>query len=228
MLMNHNQKIVNRMAKHTLKNSGKKYIILGIAIFLSTFMLFSVFTLGSTYLKMQRRQDLRLQGSDYDASVMNGYTEKQQKICENFKNVLSLGSTCYAGYPIKSEKSENLHYAFIYADPVFWNLQAAPARTSLKGRYPEKENELMVTKKALEDCGMDNLTLGDSFSLTYADLSGEYTKEFVISGIWEGYGPKDFYVSKAFLDSSGYKTERYGILYLKFKISSSQKRSRSV
>ena len=217
MLMNHNQKIVNRMAKHTLKNSGKKYIILGIAIFLSTFMLFSVFTLGSTYLKMQRRQDLRLQGSDHDASVMNGYTEKQRKICENFKNVLSLGSTCYAGYPIKSEKSENLHYAFIYADPVFWNLQAAPARTSLKGRYPEKENELMVTKKALEDCGMDNLTLGDSFSLTYADLSGEYTKEFVISGIWEGYGPKDFYVSKAFLDSSGYKTERYGILYLKFK-----------
>ena len=52
MLPNNNQKIITKMARHTLKNSGKKYIVLGIAIFLSTFMLFSVFTLGGTYLKM--------------------------------------------------------------------------------------------------------------------------------------------------------------------------------
>ena len=217
MLANNNKKVIDKLAKHTLKNSGKKYIILGIAVFLSTFMLFSVFTLGITYLDMQKRQEIRLYGHDVDASLMNGYTGQQKHICEDFKNVISVGSTCYAGYPIKSEKSENLHYAFIYADPVFWNQQAIPARTSQKGRYPEKENELMVTKKALEDCGMAGLTVGDSLSLTYADLSGTKTKDFMISGIWEGYGPKDFYVSKAFLDTTGYKTERYGILYLKFQ-----------
>lgn len=217
MLANNNQKVIHRMAKHTLKNSGKNYIILGIAVFLSTFMLFSVFTLGCTYLDMQKRQVLRLHGGDYDAAVLNGYSEKQKIICEKFKNVISVGSTCYGGYPLKTDKAENLHYAFIYADPVFWNLQMAPARTSLKGHYPVKENELMVTKEALKDCGMENLTLGDSFSLTYKNPSGEYTKDFVISGIWEGYGPKDFYVSKALLDNSGYKMERYGILYLKFK-----------
>lgn len=217
MLANNNQNVIDRMAKRTLKNNGKNYFILGIAAFLSTFMLFNVFTLGYTYLNMHKNQVLRLYGGDYDAAVMNGYTQKQKQVCENFKNVISVGSACYAGCPLKSEKAENLHYAFIYADPVFWELQAAPARTSIKGSYPVKENELMVTKKALEDCGMENLTLGDSFSLTYSNLSGEHTKDFVISGIWEGYGPKDFYVSKALLDNSGYKMERYGILYMKFK-----------
>ena len=39
MLANNNKKVIDKLAKHTLKNSGKKYIILGIAVFLSTFML---------------------------------------------------------------------------------------------------------------------------------------------------------------------------------------------
>lgn len=204
------------MARHTLKNSGKKYIVLGIAIFLSTFMLFSVFTLGETYLKMQNLQELRLQGSDCDAALMNGYTDAQKKVLEEWEDIVSVGASSYAGYPMKTERSENLHTAFIYADPVYWNTFMAPARTSVKGSYPEKENELMATKKALDDCGMKSLDVGDSFTLTYADLSGEHTKDFVISGIWEGYGPKDFYVSKAFLEKSGYRQERYGILYIKF------------
>lgn len=216
MLPNNNQEIITKMAKHTLKNSGKKYIVLGIAIFLSTFMLFSVFTLGETYLKMQNLQELKLHGHDSDAALMNGYTDAQKKVFEEWEDIVSVGSSSYAGCPIKTERSENLHTAFIYADPVYWNTFMAPARTSVKGRYPEKENELMATKKALKDCGMADLDVGDSFTLTYADLSGEHTRDFVISGIWEGYGPKDFYVSKAFLDKTGYRQERYGILYVKF------------
>ena len=66
MLANNNKKVIDKLAKHTLKNSGKKYIILGIAVFLSTFMLFSVFTLGITYLDMQKRQEIRLYGHDVD------------------------------------------------------------------------------------------------------------------------------------------------------------------
>ena len=44
-------------------------------------MLFSIFTVGITYFKMQSLQNIRLNGGEYDA-VMYGMTEEQQYFSE--------------------------------------------------------------------------------------------------------------------------------------------------
>mgnify|MGYP000093293796 CR=1 FL=1 len=76
----------------------------------------------------------------------------------------------------------------------------------VKGKYPTKENEVMVSVDALKECGLENFEIGDSFQMKYADKNGSYTKEFRISGMWEGYGDTDtFYMSKAYLNQSGYE-----------------------
>ena len=52
------------------------------AILLSTFLLFTILTVGSTYFKMQRIQDVRMNGGDMDAYIYGGFTEKQKSVCE--------------------------------------------------------------------------------------------------------------------------------------------------
>ena len=55
-----------------------------------------------------------------------------------------------------------------------------PARTSVEGEYPKQENEIMVTEKALEECGYGNLDIGDTFRMTVGTPKGSFEKEFRI------------------------------------------------
>ena len=81
MLENNNRRIICRMAKSSVKkNSGRNWILF-LAILLASFMLFSIFTVGITYFKMYRIQNIRLNGGDYDA-VLYGITEEQREKCE--------------------------------------------------------------------------------------------------------------------------------------------------
>ena len=57
-----------------------------LAVLLSSFLLFSVFTVGVTYFKMQRLQNIRLGGAEFDA-IMYGMTEEQEEILKNNPDV---------------------------------------------------------------------------------------------------------------------------------------------
>ena len=89
MLGNNNKKILNKLAKNTLRRNKKQMGILFLTICLSAFMLFSVFTLGITYLDLGRQQDTRLNGAEYDIALMNGFTEQQKESLEenSFQNM---------------------------------------------------------------------------------------------------------------------------------------------
>ena len=62
MLANNNRRVIDRMAKSTLRNNKGRNLIIFLSIVLASFMLFSIFTVGITYFKMQRLQNIRLNG----------------------------------------------------------------------------------------------------------------------------------------------------------------------
>lgn len=66
------------MAKRSLASSRRRTVIMGLAVALSAFMLFSVFTVGITWFHMYHLQNIRLAGGDFDA-VMYGMTEEQRE-----------------------------------------------------------------------------------------------------------------------------------------------------
>ena len=49
MLKNNNQAVVKRLAKNNLKSNRRRSLSMVLAIMLSSFLLFSVFTVGATY-----------------------------------------------------------------------------------------------------------------------------------------------------------------------------------
>lgn len=203
MLRNNNDKIIARLALRSLKNGRRKSVIMLMAVMLASFMIFSVLTVGLTYFNMMKVQNLRINGCEMDA-IMYGVTDEQREKCENDPDIKNTGIVAIAGYAVSTEKDDTLNSALIWFDDSYWNEMARPAREWVKGRYPEKVNEVMVTDEVLEKCGLEGLDVGDTFSMVYGDGNGEREGEFTICGMWDGYGSKnDFCVSKAFYDQSG-------------------------
>ena len=188
MLANNNEAIINKLAKNSVKTNKKQYAILFFTIILSAFMLFCVFTIGMTYLNSSRLQNTRLNGAEYDIVTMNGFTSEQLNTLQQNENIRSVGIESYAGFIQSTEYDKTVEIGLLWCDEVFWDNLMSPARTKLDGHYPQNKNELMVTKDILKTCGNENLSVGDSLILTYENNTGVYTDEFVISGIWDGYG----------------------------------------
>ena len=216
MLSNNNKAIINKLAKNSVKSNKKKYGILFFTIVLSAFMLFCVFTIGLTYLDSSRLQNTRLYGAEYDITTMNGFTPEQLNTLQQNENIKNVGKESYAGFIKSSEFDKTVAIGLLWCDEVFWDKLMSPARTKLDGRYPQNKNELMVTKDILKACGNENLSVGDRLVLTYENNTGVHTDEFVISGIWDGYGDRSVgFVSEAFYDETGYDLKNDGILCIK-------------
>ncbi|MDO4170041.1 MAG: ABC transporter permease [Lachnospiraceae bacterium] len=220
MLRNNNQAVIAKMAKNSLKSNKRRNGILIFAIVLAVFMLFTVLTTGETYFRMQKTQNIRLQGGDFDALLYGGFTEKQKEICEENPQIKEVGTEVMCAWAVKTKYDQTLHSVFIWSDDTSWNQIKGAAIETIEGHYPQKDNEVMTTKEALEDAGLGDLKVGDTFTMTYADKIGEHTKDFTISGLWDGYGDtKTFYVSKSFSEQSGFTFSDVGrgFVYVKFQ-----------
>ena len=203
MLKNNNQPVIKRIAKTNLKSNFRRSITMILAVLLSSFLLFSVFTVGLTYLKMNKLQNIRLNGADFDA-VLYGVTEEQKTILDNDENVKQFGILTVAGAVRETETDKTPGVGLLYADAVLWDDMMSPTRTFLQGKYPTDENEIMVTEEALKKCGFENKKTGDEITFVYEIKEKRQEKTFQISGIWGGFGIVDnFFVSKAFCEQEG-------------------------
>lgn len=220
MLKNNNGAVLTRMAKRSFSSNRRRNGIMVLAIMLSAFLLFTIFTVGLTWVHMQKLQNIRIQGGDYDAILYGGFTPEQLEICKADPDITMVGVGGVGGRAESTDRDSTLHTVFVWEDKTRWEQMTEPAREWTKGNYPKSDNEIMVTKAALKDCGYEELEIGDSLELTYSDKNGSHTKKFIISGMWGGYGDeKVFYVTKSFFEQSGFSFEEYGrgFLYLKFK-----------
>lgn len=218
MLANNNRKIIRTLALKSLLNNRQNTIVLFMTIALSALMLFSVLTVGITYLDLWRLQNIRIEGGDFDSTLINGYSQEQYDYLITNKQVESVGIQTYAGYLLGNEDNYNQEIGLFYVDEIFFKKQSALARKSLIGYYPKKDNEIMVSKSGLKKYGKEALTVNDVLTLTYKNNQGIFTKDFVISGIYDDYRSQPiFFVSLDFYLQTGYELENDGILYIKYK-----------
>ena len=145
MLKNNNTQVLNRMAGRSLKSSRRQSATMILAVLLSAFMLFSVFTVGMTYFKMQRLQNIRLGGGEYDA-IMYGVTDEQLSTCRENPDILRFGVHALSGYIDETEYDNTPEVMLIWADEACWNEIMAPARERVEGRYPVEEDRICPGK----------------------------------------------------------------------------------
>ena len=205
MLKNPNQKVIKRMAWNAIKVNRRKTITLFLAVILSSFLVFTIFTVGDSYFRLQKIQNIRMSGAEFDA-IMYGVTDEQRQMCENNPDIVLTGTAGVCGWVEKTDQDSTPNVGLIWADDGYWTQMMEPVREKLEGRYPTALDEIMVTKSALKECGYKDLEVGDTLAMSYGTQKGIFTGTFRISGIWDGYGPKkQFFVSKEFYDQSGWK-----------------------
>ena len=219
MLKNPNQKVIKRMAGNALKVNRRKTITLFLAVLLSSFLVFTMFTVGDSYFRLQKIQNIRMSGAEFDA-IMYGVTDEQKQMCENNPDIVLTGTVGVCGWVEKTDQDSTPDVGLIWADDGYWTQMMEPVREKLEGRYPTALDEIMVTKSALKECGYEDLDVGDTLAMSYGTHEGIFTGTFRICGLWDGYGPKkQFYVSKEFYDQSGWKLSQAasGRYFMDFK-----------
>lgn len=216
MLANNNRRIIYRLAQGILRREWKQTLILFLAIALAAFLLFSVLTTGLSYLELSRLQDTRMYGAERDLIIASGFDEEQYQQLLADERIESVGQEAYAGFIQRTEADETVSVGLVWDDTTLWNDQRVDVITTQEGHYPEAFNEVMVSRDALAQCGLAELGVGDRFTATVETNAGVFSQEFVISGLWEGYGDTSpIYVSQAFFERSGYSLAESGILKVK-------------
>ena len=144
------------MAWNNLKRNARKTITLLFAVVLASFLIFTIFTIGNSYFKLQKIQNIRMSGAEFDA-ILYGVTDEQRQLCEENPNITLTGTAGSCGWVEKTDKDSTPNVGLIWADDAYWTQMMAPVREKLEGTYPTAFNEIMVTKKALKECGYETL-----------------------------------------------------------------------
>lgn len=114
----YNNKILWKMAVRSLKQNKTKNRMLLTAVMLSVFLIFTVLTVGSTYMEMEKVQNMRQKGAQFDAVLIGGITKEQLKWCRERENITAVGLQAYSGYPEKTRKDNTLHSGLIWCDDI--------------------------------------------------------------------------------------------------------------
>ena len=128
------------MAWNNLKRNARKTITLLFAVVLASFLIFTIFTVGNSYFKLQKIQNIRMSGAEFDA-ILYGVTDEQRQLCEENPNITLTGTAGSCGWVEKTDKDSTPNVGLIWADDAYWTQMMAPVREKLEGTYPTAFNE---------------------------------------------------------------------------------------
>ena len=218
---NNNKEVIKRITNRSLKTNKIRNIFAVLAIILTTFMISSVFSIGVSFAKNYKTMNLRLAGTSADIYLANPRKEQIAGI-EDLDIFKSIGIEINAGKVDLAVLSENKTKILLkYYDDDNFKKQISPALGNIKGNYPIKENDIMISRLALELLGESNIEIGDKIEVP-CKINGEsINKKFIISGIFDSYKLVEdtgyIYVSESFIKENNLNAEENGIISMTTK-----------
>ena len=218
---NNNKEVIKKITKGSLKKNKIRNVFAIIAIVLTTFMISSVFSIGISFAKNYKTMNLRLQGTTSTVALANP-TDKQIDKIKSLDLLDSMGYEVNVGkVELDSLTNNRTSIRIKYSDKENFEKQLTPCISDIKGDYPEKENEMMASKKALEFLGKSDAKIGDRIEVP-VKINGEVTnKEFILSGYYTTYGVVQdvgyILVSEEFIEVNNLTLENNGTLLMTLK-----------
>ena len=193
-------KMTTKIACANMKYHKSKNVIIGIAIFLTTLLLFIVPTIGINLINSEKACIKEIYPS-WHALFREVDEETVTKLAAHH-GVSEYGLRSDVGYMVAEDADIALYY-FDEKGLELYNMELA------SGRLPEKENEIVVSKGILKQLGQHG-NIGDTIRVPYqilrdGGLDHAQEKAFVITGFTldtesnEELKAYSAFVSKAFL-----------------------------
>ncbi|MGG7162795.1 FtsX-like permease family protein [Clostridium ihumii] len=218
---NNNKEIIQRITKRSLKTNKVRNIFAILAIILTTFMISSVFSVGISFVKNYKTMNTRLQGTTADTYLQRPTSEQINKIKDlNIFN--STGSEINVGKVHLDNLRENRTSVILkYHDKDNFKNQISPALGDIKGSYPESNNEIMISRLALELLNKNNSKIGDKIDIPCKINDEVKNESFTIKGIFTSYGLTQdvgyIFVSEKFVSENNLTIEKNGLFSMKTK-----------
>lgn len=218
---NNNKEVIRRLTNKSIKKNRVRNIFAILAIILTTFMISSVFSIGSSYIKNYTIMNYRMQGNTA-TTFLNNPTQEQMTKLKELDLLKSLGYQINVGM-VESEKLKENQTKIVlqYNDKVDFQQQLTPSISNIEGNYPNKTNEVMASRRALELLGINNAQIGDKVNIEYKSKGEVKKEEFVFSGFFTDYNLVNntgyLLVSENFINANKFTLENNGIAKMTIK-----------
>lgn len=188
--------VIQKLTRRSLKANKRRNFFLVMAIMLTTLLIGSVFSVGMSLVESVKMEQIHLAGTMAHAAVGHP-TASQIEQLHNLDYVKAVGTGNSVGYVENTAEMGNISLTLHYFDETEWKELRAPAYVDIEGNYPEKENEIMVSRAVLERMGIANPSIGMEIPLAYytdSDKTGALMEETLCLSGW--------FTSYAFVQSS--------------------------
>lgn len=171
----HNRRLFWCLAGRSIKANLSRHLLTALAVFLSTVMLFSIFTIGVNYFRNYQVMMDRVDGVT-DALLYNPTQEQYEQIkatpgVEAAGIRMSLGSETIPG-----ALGFEIPLQHWYYDEAAWEYQILPMLSDVVGTYPQDTLEVMMSIDTLKRLGIDEPEVGMTIHLTRDhQLTGWFT-----------------------------------------------------
>lgn len=206
---NNNRTAIKRLAKRDFHSNKQRNFFVTLALFLTAFMITSVFSLGCSYFETFQIQQIRSMGTTADVAITNLSKEQYEEL-RHSGLVSIIGINQRLGSVDTSEMDDAL-LGISWINETEWNGHRIPTISDLHGNYPQAENEIMLPTWALSAMGISRPQIGMNVFLSY-QIGTDYqyiTGEFVLSGYYTDYltsrvgNRGSVYVSELFATQTG-------------------------
>lgn len=219
----HNDDVIREVAWKKFTVQKQRNRIACIAILLTTFMIYTIFSIGMSFRDSMERQEVQSVGADADLLITK-FTEAQRQA------LLDSGLCSEVGFCIRvatlSQKDtlSGVEGGFYYADDVCRDSQLLPAMPEIQGKFPEKEKELLIPEWFAQKIGISCGDLPQTATLPiyyggvdseYGRLSDDAEMTFQVCGAYEDKSSSylqnvaRIYVSESFLKHAPYQEQQF-------------------
>jgi putative ABC transport system permease protein len=192
MFENNNRAIVRKITNRALRSDKRRNFFIVAAIALTAFMITSVFSVGMSWYETINTHEKRMQGSVSNMGFAAPTPEQLEKVY-TLDYVRYVGIGAYVAYTFDFPKlhisnvRDRLEIGFV--DKTQWEKMFCPTNTNIIGHFPERENEIMLSRYILDAMGIDNPSVGMEIPISYIVGGTEetITETFILSCIYTEY-----------------------------------------
>lgn len=171
----HNRRLFWRLAGRSIKANLGRNLLTALAVFLSTLMLFSIFTIGVNYFRNLQVMMDRLDG--VTDALLYAPTQEQYEQIKATPGVEVVGIRISPGSEtIPGARGFEIPLQHWYYDEVAWEYQILPMISDVVGTYPQDTLGIMMSTGTLKRLGIENPEVGMTIHLTQDyQLTGWFT-----------------------------------------------------
>lgn len=189
---NNNQAIIKKLASRCFQRNKLRNRIAVLAIFLTTLLICTVFSIGGSYVTSWKLQQEQTRGTNGHATLNAPSTQQYESLSasEEIKDIgirADVVLPSFANADFDTDNS-NLYYGFRFYDSSEWEKHRTPVLENINGSYPRCVNEIMVPLWVLEKWNITDPYIGMELPFTYQNSSMiESQKTFRLSGWFDEY-----------------------------------------